>query len=145
MRAATCGKGTNPIRMRDFARLTLCHDEIFAGHSSPGDIGRAGASPAIYAMTIAWGQGRTFQHVSCPAANASTGEFHIVRLPHFNHECTLLRKAAARQALMNTNHQPVCPAENWCRFVSICGCACLFASNAANSRPEQHQPVQRNG
>src|SRR6266404_4559021 len=88
MRAATCGKGTNPMRLRDFARLTLCHDEIFAGHGSPGDIGRAGASPAIYAMTIAWGQGRTFQHVSCPAANASTTQFHIVRLPHFNHEFT---------------------------------------------------------
>src|SRR5947207_14025056 len=91
--------------MRDLARLTFRHDEIFARHGSPGDIRGAGASPAIYAMTIDQGNGRTLQHVSCPAANASTSEFHKIRLAHFNHELTLLCKAAARQARMNTNYR----------------------------------------
>src|SRR6266699_2077730 len=66
--------------MRNFARLTFRHDEIFARYGSPRDIGRAGASPAIYAMTIDQSQGATFQHVSCPAANASASELHIILL-----------------------------------------------------------------
>jgi hypothetical protein len=88
MRAATCSKGANPVRMRDFARLTSYHPQVFAGHGSPGDIRRAGASPAIDAMTIARGRGPALQHVSCPAANASTSELHIISLAHFNHEFT---------------------------------------------------------
>jgi len=52
MRAATRSEGANPIRMRNLARFTFCHDQILARHRSPGDIGRAGASPAIDAMTI---------------------------------------------------------------------------------------------
>jgi hypothetical protein len=92
MRAATCSERTNPIRMRDFARLTFCYDEIFARHGSPGDIGRARASPAIDAMTIDQSKRPTLQHVSCPAANASTTQFHIVRLAHFNHEFTRINK-----------------------------------------------------
>src|SRR6266513_5827523 len=66
--------------MRNFARLTFRHDEIFARYGSPRDIGRTGASPAIYAMTIDQSQGATFQHVSCPAANASASELHIILL-----------------------------------------------------------------
>ncbi len=64
--------------MRDLARLTSCHAQVLAAHGSPGDVGRAGASPAIYAMTIARGNRRTLQHVSYPAANASTSELHII-------------------------------------------------------------------
>jgi hypothetical protein len=88
MGAATCGKGTNPIRMRNFARLTSRHTQIFAGHGSPGDIRRASAPPAIDAMTVTRGKRPTLQHVSCPAANASTSELHIICLAHFNHEFT---------------------------------------------------------
>src|SRR5438034_2756866 len=86
VRAATRGKRANPTRMGNFARLTSCHTQIFAGHGSPGDIGRASASPAIDAMTIAKRRGRTLQHVSCPSANTSTSELHKIRLAHFNHE-----------------------------------------------------------
>ncbi len=74
--------------MHDLARLTLCYRQIFARHRSPSDIGRARASPAIDAMTIAQSKGLTLQHVSCPAANASTSELHKIRLAHFNHEST---------------------------------------------------------
>jgi hypothetical protein len=74
--------------MRNFARLTSCHSQIFAGHGSPGHIGRAGASPAIYAMTIVQGKGRTLQHISCPAANASACQLHKTRLVDSNHELT---------------------------------------------------------
>jgi hypothetical protein len=88
VRAATCSKTANPIRMRDFARLTFCYDEILARHGSPGDIGRASASAAIDAMTIDQSKRPTLQHVSCPAANASTCELHRIRLAHFNHELT---------------------------------------------------------
>ena len=88
VRTATCSKTADPIRMRDFPRLTFCYDEIFARHRSPGDIGRTGASPAINAMTIDQSKRPTLQHVSCPAANASATQFHTVRLPHFNHEST---------------------------------------------------------
>jgi hypothetical protein len=91
--------------MRDFARLTLCYDEIFARHGSPGDIGRARASPAIDAMTIDQSKRPTLQRVSRPAANASTSELHKIRLAHSNHESTLLCKATARQARMNTNYR----------------------------------------
>ena len=54
--------------------------KIFARDGSPGDIGRTRTSPAIDTMTIARGRGPTLQHVSCPAANASTSEFHIMLL-----------------------------------------------------------------
>ena len=32
MCAATCSKRTKPIRVRDFARLTFCQDQVFAWH-----------------------------------------------------------------------------------------------------------------
>src|SRR5881392_3453648 len=80
--------------MRNLARLTLRHDQIFARHRSPGNVRRTGASPAIDAVTIAQSKGPTLQHVSCPAANASTSELHKIRLAHFNHELTR----------MNTNY-----------------------------------------
>src|SRR5205823_4693561 len=66
--------------MRNLTRFTVCHDQICAGHGSPRDIGRAGASPAIDAMTIAQLKWPTFQHVSCAAANASTSELHMISL-----------------------------------------------------------------
>ena len=90
--------------MRDFARLTLCYDQIFAGHGSPGDIGRTRTSPAIDAMTIGPCHWPTLQHVSCPAANASTSELHIIRLAHSNHECTR----------MNTNLGSACVSRAGC-------------------------------
>jgi hypothetical protein len=34
----TRSKGANPIRMRNFARLSFCHDQIFARHRSTSDI-----------------------------------------------------------------------------------------------------------
>ena len=74
--------------MRDFAWLTFRNDKIVARHRSPGDIGRAGTSAAIYAMTIAQSKGRTFQQVPCPAANASASKLHKIRLAHFSHEFT---------------------------------------------------------
>ena len=80
MRAATCGKRTNPIRIRDFARFTFCHDEIFARHRSPLHVRRARASPAIDAMTIDQRNWPALQHVSCPAANASASDLHILFL-----------------------------------------------------------------
>jgi hypothetical protein len=95
VRTATCSKTADPIRMRDFPRLAFCYDEIFARHRSPGDIGRTGASPAINAMTINQSKRPTLQHVSCPAANASTSELHTIRLAHFNHERTRRRIVVA--------------------------------------------------
>jgi hypothetical protein len=86
MRAATCSKRTNAIRMRNLARFTSCYDQIFAAHGSPGNIRRAGAPPAIDAMTIDQRQRLTFQHVSCPAANASTTQRDA--LAHRNHGVT---------------------------------------------------------
>src|SRR4029450_7803818 len=88
MRAATCSKTANPIRVHDFARLTFCYDEIFARHGSPCDIGRTRTSTAIDAMTIDQSNRPTLQHVSCPTTNASTSEVHRIRLAHFNHEST---------------------------------------------------------
>ncbi len=61
-------------------------DKSSRGYRSPGDIGRAGASPAIDAMTIDQRKRPTLQHVSRPAANASTSELHKIRLAHSNHE-----------------------------------------------------------
>src|SRR5438552_12958677 len=66
--------------MRDFTRFTLCHRQIFAAHRSPGYVRRAGASAAIYAMTIDQCKWPTLQHVSCSAANASTSDLHIISL-----------------------------------------------------------------
>jgi len=74
--------------MRNFARLTSCHSQICAGHGSPGHICRAGASPAIYAMTIVQGKGRTLQHISCPAANEYARQLNKTRLVDSNHELT---------------------------------------------------------
>src|SRR5206468_10389479 len=96
--AATCGKRANPIRMRDLARFTFCYDQVLAAYASPSDVGRARASAAIDAMTIAQGRGPTLQHVSCPAANASTSQLHKISLAHFNHELTR----------MNTNYRCSC-------------------------------------
>jgi hypothetical protein len=80
VRAATCSKGADPFRIRNFARFTFCNHEIFAGHRSPSDIGRAGAAPAIDAMTIDQRKRPALQHVSCPAANASTSNLHKICL-----------------------------------------------------------------
>src|SRR5205823_12027621 len=76
MRAATRGKRTNPIRVRNLARLALCHDQILARYRAPRHVGRARTSPAIDAMTIDQCKWATLQHVSCPTANASTSELH---------------------------------------------------------------------
>src|ERR1041385_520881 len=78
MRAATGGKHSNPIRVRDLARFTFGHDQILARHCSPRHIGPARASPAIDAITITQEKRPTLQHVSCPAANASTSQLHII-------------------------------------------------------------------
>src|SRR5204862_6302611 len=86
VRTTTRGKRANPTLMGKFAHVTLCQKQIFAGHGSPGDIGRASTSPAIDAMTNVQRKRPTLQHVSSPAANASTGELHKIRLAHFNHE-----------------------------------------------------------
>src|SRR5207247_7418348 len=51
---------------------------------------RAGASPAIYAMTIDQCKWPTLQHVSSPAANASASELHKIRLVHSNPASTLM-------------------------------------------------------
>ena len=56
MRAATCGKRTNPIRVRNLARFAFSQDQIFARHCSPGQIRRTRAFLAINAMTIDHGQ-----------------------------------------------------------------------------------------
>ena len=86
MSAATAGKGADSIRIRNLARLTLCDDHIRARHRSPGHVRRASASPAIDAMTITESRWPTLQNVSRPAANASTGDLHKIRLAEFNHE-----------------------------------------------------------
>src|SRR5437870_9232436 len=104
MGAATCSKRTNPIRIRNFARLTFCDDEIFARHRSPRDIGRTRASAAIDAMTIDQSKRPTLQHVSCPAANASASQLHKIRLAQFNHELTR----------MNTNLGSACVSSAGC-------------------------------
>src|SRR4030095_9889511 len=95
MCAATRGKRSNAIRVRDFARLTLCHDQICARHRSPGHVRCARASPAIDAVTIAQRKGPTLQLVSCPAAHASTSKLHKIRLAHFNHKSTRITTVAA--------------------------------------------------
>ena len=78
MRAAARCKGTNPIRVRNLARFALRKDHIFARHRSPLHIRRTRTSPAIDAMTIDQRNWPTFHHVSCPAAKASTSEFHKI-------------------------------------------------------------------
>lgn len=77
MSTTTYGKRTKPIGVRDPARFALRHDQIFTRHRSPLHIRRTRASPAIDAMTIDQRRGPTLQHVSCPAANASTSDFHF--------------------------------------------------------------------
>src|SRR5262249_22497940 len=81
MRAATSGERTNPIRVRNLPRLALRHDQIFARHCSPGHIRRTRAFLAINAMTINDRQWATLQHISCPAAKASTNELHTASYP----------------------------------------------------------------
>ncbi len=105
MSSATCGKRTNPIRVRNFARLAFSDDKVFARHRSPLHVRRTGASPAIDAVTIHQCQRRTLQHVSCPAANASTSDFHKISLAHFNHEST--RMNTNSDILGSTGCQPV--------------------------------------
>src|SRR5205823_14074703 len=87
----TRGKRENADRRGTVAHVTLCHTQIFAGHGSPGDIGRGRASRAIYAITHVERKRPALQHVSCPAANASTSELHKIRLAHFNHESTRMK------------------------------------------------------
>jgi len=77
MRATTRGERTNAIRVINLACVTLCHDQIFARYRSPLHIRRTGASPAIDTMTIDQCKWPALQHVSCPATDASTTEFHI--------------------------------------------------------------------
>jgi hypothetical protein len=60
-----------------------------ARHRSPLHIRRTRTSPAIDAVTIDQCRWPTLQHVSCPAANTSTGELHKIRLAKFNHELKL--------------------------------------------------------
>src|SRR5205823_6320905 len=90
MRAATRGERTDPIRVYNLARFALCHDQVFARHSSPLHVRRTGASSAIDAMTIHQCRWPTLQHVSRPAANASTTDLHKIALPELikseNHE-----------------------------------------------------------
>jgi hypothetical protein len=81
MSAATCGKRSNPIRIFNLARFAFCHDQILARHRSPLHIRRTRASPAIDAMTIDQCNWQALQHVSCPAANASTSDLHTIHLP----------------------------------------------------------------
>jgi hypothetical protein len=80
MSAATRSKRTNPIRVLNFARLPLCHEQTPAWHRSPLYIRRTRASPAIDAMTIDECRWPALQHVSCPATNASTSNLHIICL-----------------------------------------------------------------
>jgi len=98
MRPATRGERTNPVRMRNLARLTFCHGEIFARHRPPGYVRRTGASPAIDAVTIAQSKRPTLQHVSCPAANASTSELHKICLAQSNHESTRMNTNSCSHA-----------------------------------------------
>ena len=88
MRAATRGKRTNPIRVGNLARFAFCEHQIRTWHRSPGHIRRACAFLAIDAMTIDHRQRPILQHVSCPAANASTSELHKISLAHSNYEFT---------------------------------------------------------
>lgn len=81
MCAATCGKGTKPIRVRNPARFALRHDEIHARHRSPLHIRRTGASATVDTMTIDQSSWLTPHHVSCPPANASSTNFHTTDLP----------------------------------------------------------------
>jgi hypothetical protein len=74
MSAATRRKRTNPIRVWNLAGFPFCHQDILARHRSPSHMRRTGASPAIDAMTIDQRNWPTLQHISCPAANASTSE-----------------------------------------------------------------------
>src|SRR5215475_2294107 len=80
MSAAACGKRSNPIHVRNLARFALSHDQILARHRSPLHIRRTRASPAINAVTIDQRNWPALHHVSCPAANASSSDFHIVLL-----------------------------------------------------------------
>ena len=68
-------------------------------------IRRTRASPAIDAMTIDQRKWPTLQHVSCPAANASTSELHKICLAQSNHELT--RMNTNSNILASTGCQPV--------------------------------------
>ena len=112
MSAATRGKRTNPIRARNLARFALCHDQILARHRSPLHIRPTGASPAIDAMTIDQSKRSTLQQVSCPAANASTSEFHKVRLADSNHELTRMNQPKANRLYFNSRYKNNSRARN---------------------------------
>ena len=89
MRAATCGKRANPIRVRNLARFTVRHDNILTRHCPPCHIGRARAFLAINAVTIDQCNWPALQHVSCPAANTPTSDLHTILLPEqLNQETT---------------------------------------------------------
>ena len=98
MRAATRGKRTNPIRVRNLARCALRKHQILSGHRSPLHIRRTGASPAIDAMTIDQRSWLTLQQVSCSATNASTRDFHTIRLRQSNHESTRMNTNSCSHA-----------------------------------------------
>jgi hypothetical protein len=52
-------------------------------------MGRTSASPAVNAMTIDQCRRAALQHVSCPAANASTSELHVIHLPEQTNQETM--------------------------------------------------------
>src|SRR5262245_66693610 len=81
MRAATCSERTNPICIRNLARLTFCHDQLLARHRSPLYIRSTRASSAINAMTINQCSWLTLQHIPCSTTNAPTSDFHTIHLP----------------------------------------------------------------
>src|SRR5919198_1142149 len=90
MRAAAGREAPDPPGIRQLARLAFCDLQVLAGDRPPRDVGRAGASPAIDAMTIDQCMWSTLQHVPCPATNASTREFHKTHLAECNRELARL-------------------------------------------------------
>src|SRR5262249_48908529 len=104
MGAAACGKRTNPIGVIDLARFALCHDQIVARYRSPLHIRRTCAPPKRNETKTDQPHWPTLQHVSCPAANASTSDLHKTRLAHCNHESTRL----------NTNLGSACVSRAGC-------------------------------
>src|SRR5262245_25121641 len=95
-------------------------------------------------MTIDQCTCSTLQHVSCPAANASTSELHKIRLTYSNHESTLFRKAAARQAEINVNSCARGRVELRRRFYGAAVCAPSFRSkNCAVGLCARTQSLQR--
>src|SRR5262249_55159110 len=100
MRAATCSERSNPVRVWNLARFTLCHGHIFTWHRSPLHIGRTRASATVDAMTINQCRWPALQHVSCPAANASASDLHKIFTAHFT-SCHLIE---ANDGSLRRNH-----------------------------------------